>query len=204
MKILGIGNNLVTDKNDIEKLKKQTPFIFTKTENTLVSATEDLKFPTVTNALIFEIELVIRIGKSAKNVLVKEGINYIDGIAAGIDFTAKDILMESRNMQGPWALAKGFDGASPVSDFKPISNFPDVNNINFSLEINGKQRQVGNTSEMVRNFSEIITYITKFMTLEAGDIIFTGTPALGADLTHIGDHLQGYIEDTLVIDFKMI
>src|SRR5690606_24082916 len=158
-------------------------------------------FPTITKELIYEIELVIKIGKQGKNIAVNDAHNHISEIGAGIDFTAKDVLTASRADKGPWALSKSFDGASPVSSFKPVSDFPDLNNINFDLLINGEQKQVGNTSFMIYSFSEIIAFVSSYMTLMPGDLIFTGTPAIGAGSAFIGDHLHAAIEGNLLLDF---
>lgn len=204
MKIIGIGKNYVSDKAEIEAIKDGAQLIFTKPESTLVTNNKDVVFPSITNELVYEVELVVKIGKTGKDISVADAPSYISEIAVGIDYTAKDVLTASRAGKGPWALAKGFDGASPISGFKPVSNFPELNNINFDLVINGEQKQVGNTDFMIYNFSEIISFVSSFMTLVPGDLIFTGTPALGAGQTFKGDHLQASIEGELLLDFKMI
>ena len=204
MKIIGIGKNYVTDKTEIASLKTGAQTIFLKADTTLVTNNKNVEFPTITKELIYEIELVIKIGKQGKNIAVNDAHNHISEIGAGIDFTAKDVLTASRADKGPWALSKSFDGASPVSSFKPVSDFPDLNNINFDLLINGEQKQVGNTSFMIYNFNEIIAFISTYMTLMPGDLIFTGTPAEGAGMTFKGDRLQANIEGDLLLDFKMI
>ncbi|WP_136480819.1 fumarylacetoacetate hydrolase family protein [Cognatitamlana onchidii] len=204
MKIIGIGKNYVNDKNDIPGLKTGNQLIFIKAESTLVTDNKDITFPEITNELVFEVELVAKIGKTGKNISEAEAASHISEIGIGIDYTAKDVLGPSRANKGPWALAKGFDGASPVNGFKPISHFKNINDINFSLNINGNNIQTGNTSDMIYNFNEIIAYVSKFMTLEPGDLIFTGTPATGAGLNYKGDHLEAFIEDELLLDFKLI
>lgn len=204
MKIIGIGKNYVSDKSEISAIKNGDQLIFLKAESTLVSNNNNIVFPAVTNELAYEVELVVKIGKKGKDISLENATSFISEIAVGIDYTAKDLLAASRANKGPWTLAKGFDGASPVSKFKPISKFSDLNNINFDLVINGEQKQVGNTDFMIYNFAEIISFVSKFMTLESGDLIFTGTPALGAGLNVKGDHLQASIEGELLLDFKLI
>ena len=204
MKIIGIGKNYVNDKSEISNIKTGFQTIFLKAESTLVTGSKDIVFPKITNQLVYEVELAVKIGKKGKDISLEDATSHISELAIGIDFTAKDVLTKSREKKGPWALAKGFDGASPVSNFQPISGFPDLNNINFDLKINGKQKQVGNTDLMIYNFSEIIAYISSFMTLEPGDIIFTGTPASGVGENVKGDHLQASIEGELLLDFKLI
>lgn len=204
MKIIGIGKNYVNGKSEIEVLKTGDQLIFTKPETTIVTGNKDIEYPDITNEIVYEVELVVKIGKTGKNISLADAASYISEVAVGIDYTATDILKKSRNIKWPWALAKGFDGASPISNFKPVNDFTDLDNINFDLKINGEQKQVGNTSLMIYNFSEIIAYVSKFMTLSPGDLFFTGTPAVGADLIYKGDHLQASIEGELLLDFKMI
>jgi 2-keto-4-pentenoate hydratase/2-oxohepta-3-ene-1,7-dioic acid hydratase in catechol pathway len=204
MKIIGIGKNYVNATSEIADLKTGHQLIFLKAESTLVTDNKDIVFPKITNELIYEVELVAKIGTTGKDIAVADAAKHIAEIGIGIDYTAKDVLTASRNSKGPWALAKGFDGASPVAGFKPITAFADINAINFSLTINGETKQAGNTSHMIYNFNEIIAFVSQFMTLEPGDLIFTGTPASGAGLNVKGDHLQASIEGELLLDFKLI
>jgi len=204
MKIRAIGKNYVNNIEDITVQKNGQQIIFSKPASSLVTDNYDVVFPSFTNDLRYEAELVLKIGKKGKNISENEAVSYISEIAIGIDYTAKDIFDEYRDIKGPWDLGKGFDGAAPMSSFKPVSNFPDLNNINFDLKINGTQMQQGNTKLMMYNFKEIIAFISKYMTLEPGDLIFTGTPAKGTGQIFKGDHLQASIENELLLDFKMI
>ncbi|WP_025741564.1 fumarylacetoacetate hydrolase family protein [Aquimarina pacifica] len=204
MKILGIGKNYVNSKEEIAAIKNGKQVIFSKPESSLVTNNNDVVFPACSNEVAYEVELVIKIGKKGKDIAENNAASYISEIAVGIDYTAKDILSRYRETKGPWDLAKGFDGAAPISSFISISSFEDLNAINFDLKINGEQKQVGTTDMMIYNFNEIIAYISQFMTLEPGDLIFTGTPAAGVGLISKGDHLQASIEGELLLDFKMI
>ena len=204
MKILAIGKNYVNDKSDLDKITKGFQMIFSKPTSSLVSNNKNVVYPSFTSKLLYEAELVVKIGKAGKHITEAAAPSHIAAIGIGIDFTAKDLLNQVRETKGPWELAKGFDGAAPVSPFVPISNFKDLNDINFSLSINGEQKQVGNTDFIIYNFVEIIAFTSQFMTLEPGDLLFTGTPAKGAGEIFKGDHLQAYIEGQLLLDFKMV
>ena len=204
MKILAIGKNYVNDVNEIASSKGGPPIIFSKPESSLAINNEDVEYPDFTTELIYEVELVIKIGKKGKNISVEDAASYISEIGVGIDYTAKDVMTVYRDVKGPWDLSKGFDGAAPISGFKPVSNFADLTNINFDLKINGKQLQVGNTSLMIYSFADIIAIVSKYMTLEPGDLIFTGTPAHGTGPIFKGDRLQATIEGELLLDFKMV
>lgn len=204
MKILAIGKNYVNNKVDLKDISKGFQMIFSKPESSLLTDNKDLIYPSFTNHLAYEVELVIKIGKQGKNISESEANAYISEIGIGIDYTAKDVLNQVREIKGPWELAKGFDGAAPVSKFLPISNFKNVNDINFGLIINGEEKQVGNTDFMIYNFAEIIVFTSQFMTLEPGDLIFTGTPASGTGVSIKGDHLQASIEGEILLDFKVV
>ncbi len=204
MKILGIGKNYVNHKDEISTYKNGKQIIFSKPESSLVFNNDDVVFPSITENLVYEVELVASIGKEGKDIAEAAAASYIDAFAIGIDYTAKDVLNLYRETKHPWDLAKGFDGAAPISAFKSIDQFPDLANINFDLKINGEEKQVGNTDMMIYNFAEIIAYVSQFMTLQPGDLIFTGTPASGTGQIFKGDHLQAAIEGELLLDFKMV
>lgn len=204
MKILGIGSNYVTDLKDIEEKKKGKKFIFSK-PTTSLAVNCDVAYPSkITNELIYEVELVVKIGKEGKNISKAAATSHIYEIAIGIDYTAIDILKKARETKHPWEFAKGFDGAAPISSFKSIAEFPNLANIDFNLKINGKERQKSNTAFMIHDFADIIVFISEYMTLQPGDLIFTGTPALGKGEIFKGDQLQCAINGKLMLDFKMI
>lgn len=204
MKILGIGSNYVTDLKDIKEKKENKKFIFSKPESSL-AVNCDVEYPSsITSELVYEVELVIKIGKEGKNISKEDANSFISEIAIGIDYTATDILKNLRETKHPWEFAKGFDGAAPISSFKPITDYPDLADINFDLKINGKEKQKSNTAFMINDFSDIIVFISEYMTLQPGDLIFTGTPALGKGEIFKGDQLQCSINGELLLDFKMI
>ena len=204
MKILAIGKNYVNNKVEKSANKTGQQIIFSKPESSLVTNNKNVPYPSFTKDLRYEAELVLKIGKAGKNISTQDAITHIAEIGIGIDFTAKDIFDASREVKGPWDLGKGFDGAAPISPFKPVSDFKDLNNIDFDLKINGKRLQEGNTGLMIYNFQEIIAFISQFMTLQSGDLIFTGTPATGTGQIFKNDHIQASIEGELLLDFKMI
>jgi 2-keto-4-pentenoate hydratase/2-oxohepta-3-ene-1,7-dioic acid hydratase in catechol pathway len=129
-----------------------------------------------------------------KNIKEKFASTYYNEIGLGIDFTARDVQEQCKKKGHPWEKAKAFDQSAVVSTkFINVADL-NVNNINFSLKKNGKHVQKGNSSDMLFNFDQIITHISKYMTLKTGDLIFTGTPA-GVGKVSIGDELIGCLED---------
>lgn len=204
MKIVGIGNNYVGAISEKPK-EKVAPIIFTKPDTSLLEDNKDLILPAISNDVWFEIEIAFRIGKKCKSVKASQAMDYVDALALANDLTAKDVLKASREAnKGPWALAKAFDGATPISSFQPISNFTDITDINFSLEINGEERQKGNTSLMITPLDQFIEYVSSFMTLNAGDILLSGTPVPGAAKVNAGDVMVGLLEGEKVLETKVI
>ncbi len=149
-----------------------------------------------------EIEIVLRISKHGKNIATQFVHKYYDQIALGIDFTARDVQTKLKEKSLPWDLAKGFDGSAPISPFFDLSEF-NKEKIHFSLNKNGEQVQIGDTSLMMFNFDYIVSFISKYFTLKKGDYIFTGTPK-GVGPVAIGDRLEGFLEgkNVLSLDVK--
>ena len=148
------------------------------------------------------VELVIKINKLGKNIHERFARKYYDEIGLGIDFTARDLQSKAKAKGLPWALAKGFDGSAPVSDFLPVDGFKNIRDINFSLYVDGEVKQQGNSGLMLFPFEQIIAYVSRFITLRQGDLIFTGTPK-GVGPIHIGNQLEGYIEDQKMLDIAI-
>ncbi|UXP30823.1 fumarylacetoacetate hydrolase family protein [Reichenbachiella agarivorans] len=202
MIIIAIGKNYV---NSVEEMPtpKWDPIIFTKPETTILTGNAPFEIPAVTNDVVYEVELAYRVSKKGKMIAQESALSYVDAVALSIDFTAKDVLTKSREGKGPWALAKGFDGATPISDFIPLSEIKDTHDINFALDLNGNRVQTGNSSLMVYTLPEIIAYVSQFMTLNPGDIILTGTPAHGTGSVKSGDQLVASFEGKNILDFKV-
>jgi acylpyruvate hydrolase len=202
MKIIAIGRNYVEHIAELNNERPHEPVIFTKPDTALVRNNQPFYIPDFSTDIHYEAELVLRISKLGKNIHEKFARRYYDAIGLGIDFTARDLQNKAKEKGLPWALAKGFDGSAPISEFFPLDRFPDVTNINFSLTVDGELRQKGNSSMMIFSFDQIIAYVSKFITLKDGDLIFTGTPK-GVGSIKIGNKLAGYIEDEKVLEIEI-
>ena len=202
MKILCIGRNYVEHIKELNNETPDEPVIFTKPDTALLLNNKPFYFPDYTKEIHHELEIIIRICKEGKSVEEKFASTYYDAIGLGIDFTARDLQQKAKAKGLPWALAKGFNGSAPISKFVPKEKFADMKNINFKLELNGEPVQIGNTGLMINSIEAIIAYISKFITLKKGDIIFTGTPK-GVGPVKIGDHLKGYLESDVLLDFEV-
>ena len=202
MKILAIGRNYADHIAELKNEVPDEPVIFFKPDTALLKNNEPFYYPEYTNDVHYEAELLLRISREGKNIEKKFAHKYYDAIGLGIDFTARDLQAKAKAKGLPWTLAKGFNGSAPVSEFIPLEQFPDLHNISFRLDVNGDTRQKGNSSMMLNSFVDIIAYISKFITLKKGDIIFTGTPE-GVGPVKIGDRLEGYVEDKKLLDFEV-
>jgi acylpyruvate hydrolase len=202
MKIICIGLNY---KNHIEEMHHefpQNPVFFLKPDSSILK-NKDFWLPNFSNDIQYELELIFRIGKLGKCVQKKFAHRYIDGIGLGIDVTARDLQKECKDAGRPWEIAKAFDSSAIISDFLPLDGFANIDNINFKLLKNGNEVQMGNSSNMVFSIYDIIEYVSRFMTIKIGDIIFTGTPR-GVGKLNVGDHLNAFLEDKEMLKFKVL
>ena len=202
MKIFCIGRNYAEHAKELNNAVPTKPMVFMKPPTALLLDGKPLFYPDFTRNLHHEIEIVLRISKNGKAIEPAFAHRYYDQIALGIDFTARDVQDELKAKGQPWELAKGFDGSAVLSDFRPLSNF-DVADIKFELQKNGTAVQVGTTQDLIFNFDTLVSYISKFFTLQQGDIIFTGTPA-GVGAVAVGDLLEGFLagEKLLTCEIK--
>ena len=170
-------------------------------ETSLLKEGKPFFLPQFSNRIEYETELVFHISRLGKNIAPKFAHRYYDSVTVGIDFTARDIQAEARRTGNPWDISKGFDYSAPIGRFVPLPEMPPkADNIEFSMRLNGTPVQQGNSRDMIFSIDRIIAYVSQFYTLKIGDIIFTGTPA-GVGPVKIGDHIEGFIGDTRVLDF---
>jgi len=194
MKIICVGRNYVEHAKELKNEVPTEPIIFTKPDSSLITKNNPFFIPAISRDVHYEVELVIKICTLGKNIQAKYAHKYYEEIGIGIDFTARDIQSKLKSKGLPWDLAKGFDGAAPVSDFILLADLGTKNGINFGLTKNGEKVQQGNTQNMIFSFDKLIEFISKYFTLKIGDLIFTGTPA-GVGPVAIADKLEAFIED---------
>lgn len=202
MKIICIGRNYAEHAKEMKSEVPTEPVFFMKPDTALIKDGEAFFYPEFTKDLHHEIEIVIKISKAGKHIDEKFAKKYYEEIGIGIDFTARDIQAACKAKGLPWEKAKAFDGSAPVGKFIPKSSFTDLNNINFHLEVNGQTRQQGNTADLLFSFDKIISYVSQFITLKTGDLIFTGTPE-GVASVSIGDKLSCYLESEKLLEFEV-
>lgn len=202
MKIIGIGRNYQEHAKELNNPVPETPLIFFKPDTALLKNNQDFYYPEYSLNVHYECELVYRINREGKYINRRYGMSYVDGVGLGIDFTARDIQSEAKKKGHPWTLAKGFNHSAPVSAMLPPDTFANHKDIRFRLEINGETRQEGHTADMIFEIGYLIEYISQYITLKKGDLIFTGTPA-GVGPVNKGDQLVGYLEGKKLLDFAV-
>src|SRR5882757_5187436 len=202
MKIFCVGRNYVAHAIELNNDVPDEPVIFMKPKSALLQSHTPFYYPEFTNELHYECELVLRVCKNGKYIQERHAGNYYNGIAVGIDFTARDIQDELKKKGLPWEKAKAFDNSAALSKFVDIT--PEINkkNINFSLHKNKELVQKGNSGKMIFSFDSIIEHISNYFSLNIGDIIFTGTPA-GVGECVVGDELDCYIEDQMLLSVEV-
>ena len=194
MKIICIGRNYVDHIRELNNSIHPSPVFFLKPDTSLLIRNRPFYYPSFSNEIHYEAELVLKICKVGKNIQKKFAPAYYEEIGIGLDMTARDLQEAAKEKRLPWAIAKGFDQSAPIGNFLPKTRFSDLKNIRFRLDLNGTTVQQGNSGLMMYDFDDIIAYISTFMTLRTGDYIFTGTPA-GVGPVKIGEKLDGWIED---------
>ena len=168
----------------------------------MLDSSQAFYYPSFSNDVHYEIELVYRIGKVGKNIEAKFAHKYIDAIGLGIDFTARDVQHRLKEKGLPWEKAKAFNGSAFVSTMQAIQGIDLEAPIGFELQKNGEIVQEGNSNLMIWNIAELIEDISKYFTLKTGDYIFTGTPA-GVGPVTVGDQLSGYLSGNKLFDLSI-
>jgi len=200
MKIICMGLNYRKHCQEMGWEYPTVPVVFLKPDSALLKNNKPFFLPDFSSMIHYETELVVKIGKLGKSIEPKFALRYIDELTLGIDITARDIQNRNSAAGLPWELSKGFDGSAPIGKFIPIGSVGNINDLNFRLEINEKVVQEGNTSDMIFNVSELISYVSRFFTLKTGDLIFTGTPA-GVGPLKRNDNLVAFLGDKVLLDF---
>ena len=202
MKIICIGRNYQDHINELKNKITKEPLFFLKPDTAIQPKGHPFFIPDFSNNIHYEVELVIKISKNGKNINEQFSNKYYEEIGLGIDLTARDIQQECKELGYPWEKAKGFDGSAQISHKFINKSELDLNNINFKLEKNKNRVQNGNSKDMIYSFDYIISYVSKFYTLRAGDLIYTGTPA-GVGKVEIGDKLVGYLNEEKILSVNI-
>ncbi|MFP3860470.1 MAG: fumarylacetoacetate hydrolase family protein [Bacteroidales bacterium] len=200
MKIICIGRNYAEHASELGNAVPEKPIFFFKPDTSIIRKNRPFFYPDFSDEIHYETEIVLKINRLGKNIQKKYASRYFDELTVGIDFTARDLQREAKEKGHPWEIAKAFEGSAPIGKFVNIKKFQDINNLDFQLKVNDQIAQQGNTKDLIFSFDHLISYVSKFITLKIGDLLFTGTPA-GVGPVAIGDRLTASVENKTLLDF---
>lgn len=204
MKIIAVGMNYAQHNKELGHTQEnREPVIFMKPDSAILKDGKPFFVPDFSHEVHYETEVVVRICRLGKNIAPRFVHRYYDAVTVGIDFTARDLQRKFREAGNPWELCKGFDNSAAIGTFISLEQAGgDLQNLDFHLDIDGCEVQRGNTADMLFKIDDIIAYVSRFMTLKIGDLLFTGTPA-GVGPVSVGQHLQGYLGGEKLLDFHI-
>lgn len=179
------------------------PVVFFKPSTALVADGDTVELPRGAGAVHHEVELVAVIGKPGRRIPEDHALDHVLGYAVGVDLTLRDVQSEAKRSGSPWALAKGFDGSAPVSAVAPREEVGDGAGLAIRLAVDGETRQEGSTDRMIRSVARIVAHVSRFVTLERGDLVFTGTPE-GVGPVVPGNRVEAEIERVGRLTFDVV
>ena len=187
-KIVCIGRNYAEHAKEMKADLPDVPMFFLKPSTALLPDGGEIVIPTISSDMHHEVELVVLIGTGGSSIPAEHALKHVAGYGIGLDMTLRDVQAEAKKKGNPWTLAKGFDTSAPVSDFLPADLVSDPNALDILLKVNGQVRQSSNTSDFIFTVQQLIAYVSRFISFEAGDLIYTGTPEGVGPVRH-GDTL---------------
>lgn len=202
MKIICVGRNYAEHAKELKNEIPESPVIFLKPDTALLREGQDFYIPDFSTDVHHEVELVLKVCKEGKHIAEKFAHKYYEEIGLGIDFTARDIQSKHKSKGLPWELAKAFDQSAPIGQSFISKNDLDLNNISFHLLKNSEKVQEGNTNQLLFSFDYIISFVSQYITLRKGDLIYTGTPQ-GVGPVAIGDKLEGFLNEQKMFTFHV-
>lgn len=202
MKIICVGRNYAKHIEELKNDIPEEPVIFLKPESSRLVKGKPFFYPDYSQDIHYEAEVVVKIHKNGRYIQEEFALDYFDELTLGIDLTARDIQSRLKSKGLPWELSKAFDNSAVIGKFISVDEVQNVENLNFSLDKNGKQVQAGNTEMMLFSISKLISFVSKYFFLKRGDLIFTGTPA-GVGPIAIGDEYIGKIEGKELLKLKI-
>ena len=197
-----IGRNYIKHIQELENEVNAEPVLFLKPSASLITQQRQIELPAYSSDVHHEAEVVLLIGREGRHIPEAEALHHVTGVGVGLDLTARDTQSALKAKGLPWTVAKGFETAACVSDFIPLQSAGDLSSLRFTLHVNGDLRQEGDTSLMIFSVARIISHISSIVTLQPGDLIFTGTPH-GVAAIAAGDRLELALGDTLTATFAV-
>ena len=193
-KILCIGRNYVAHAKEMKSGVDESPVFFLKPSTALIPDGGTIFIPSISTDVHHEVELTVLIGKNGKNIPKANALSHVAGYGVGLDMTLRDVQAKAKEKGLPWTLAKGFDTSAAISRFVPASEVPNPQAVEVELKVNGAVRQTGKTELQIFPVEHFIWYVSQFITLERGDLIYTGTPE-GVAQVKSGDTLEALLRN---------
>ena len=193
MKIICIGWNYRPHLKELKGQLPEVPLVFLKPSTCIIHDGEEIIIPKDVTNVQYECELALVFGKGGKDIPEGDALSYVSHVAVFNDVTARDLQNECRKRGDAWSMAKGMDTFGPISDYVSAEGL-DLSDLHLTLKVNGELRQDGYTSDMIFSPAELISYVSKYMTIEEGDIMATGTPE-GVGEIRPGDIVELEIEN---------
>jgi fumarylpyruvate hydrolase len=181
---------------------REPPFFFMKPATSIVTDGKDMQYPSLTQDLHHEIEMVVAIGIGGSNITPADALNHVWGYGVGLDMTRRDLQGEAKKMGRPWDTGKAFDESAPCASLVPVSQCGHLAKGLINLKVNGVVKQEGDLAMMIWNVPDTIAYLSTLFALEPGDLIFSGTPA-GVAAVKKGDVLEGYVAGLPILKTKI-
>jgi acylpyruvate hydrolase len=194
-KIVCIGQNYAKHAKEMNFDLPKVPVFFLKPPSAIIAGGGHIVMPEISDDVHHEVELTVLIGKGGKSISQESAHEHIAGYGVGLDMTMRDIQAEAKKNGLPWTLAKGFDTSAPLSEFVPAARIDTTGSFLFELKINGEIRQSGSSADMIFAVPHLISYLSRFVTLEAGDVLYTGTPE-GVSRVRHGDRLEAVLRSS--------
>jgi fumarylpyruvate hydrolase len=206
-RIYCVGRNYEDHAKEMGGTGREAPFFFMKPADAVLVAlpgqTAQMSYPTLTQNLHHEIELVVAIGEGGSGIKAIDAHRHIYGYAVGLDMTRRDLQNDMKKQGRPWSIAKGFDHSAPIGAITPASQVTGIEQAQIELEVNGQMRQKSSISKLIWNIAETIEQLSAAWELQAGDLIFTGTPE-GVAAVVRGDALQGRINGLQPLSVQIV
>jgi len=197
--IFCLGRNYLEHAKEMRAEVPDVPVVFLKPAAALTAGGGTVFIPSISNDCHHEVELVVLIGAGGSRIRRAQALDHVGGYGVGLDMTLRDVQAVAKAKGLPWTLSKGFATSAPVSQFVPAARIPDPSTLEIVLTVNGKERQRGHASAMIFGVDQIIEYLSSVFALEAGDLIFTGTPE-GVARVAPGDRLQASLEGYVTLE----
>jgi fumarylpyruvate hydrolase len=189
-----VGRNYLDHIREMKEAdERDPPFFFQKPRDAIVLDGAQVPYPPFTSDFQFEVELVVAVGRGGRDIAAGDVLDHVWGYAVGIDLTRRDRQRDARDQQLPWEVGKSFDASAPCGNIAPARDARHFDKSAITLTVNGNERQRGDTGQMIWSVPEVMAQLSRQVTLGAGDLIYTGTPA-GVGPVVAGDLLVAHID----------